>query len=189
MLDQSMSGGFSSPSEQSAQVFRAALSAMARPGRVEQVTGASGPAPLSTAAAALLLTLCDGETPLFLAPGFDGEDIRAWVAFHTGAPIVPAAEAQFALGRWDDLLPLDSFPIGTPEYPDRSATLIVEMEGSAETPARLSGPGIETTTTSALPALRPFQDNRQLFPQGLDFYFTRGAQLSALPRSTKVETL
>ncbi|MEO0766502.1 MAG: phosphonate C-P lyase system protein PhnH, partial [Pseudomonadota bacterium] len=31
-----------------------------------------------------------------------------------------------------------------------------------------------------------FQRNAMLFPLGLDFMFTSGAQIAALPRSTKV---
>lgn len=187
MLDQSVTGGFASPSIDAAHVFRAALSAMARPGRIEAVAGAEAPAPMSAAAAALVLTLCDAETPLFLAPDHDTADIRAWIAFHTGAPIVAHAQAQFALGRWEDLLPLAGYAIGTPEYPDRSATLIVEMETLEAEGPRLTGPGIETEAALSLPETEAFEANHMLFPQGLDFYFTAGTQLAALPRTTKVE--
>jgi alpha-D-ribose 1-methylphosphonate 5-triphosphate synthase subunit PhnH len=187
MLDQSVTGGFAAPSTDAAHVFRAALSAMARPGRVETLTGAQAPAPMSRAAAALVLTLCDAETPLYLAPGHDTAEIRAWVAFHTGAPIVAREQAQFAVGAWDALMPLAGYAIGTPEYPDRSATLIVEMEAVETTGHRLTGPGIETEAFLSLPDSVAFQNNRMLFPQGLDFYFTAGAQLAALPRTTHVE--
>ena len=100
---------------------------MARPGKIETVSGGTAPAPVSTAAAVLLLTLCDAETPLYLAPDVDGPAMRDWVAFHIGAPLVEAEEAQFALGDWKALSPLERFRIGNAEYPDRSATLIVEV--------------------------------------------------------------
>lgn len=180
-------GGFADPPVQAAHAFRAALGAMARPGRIETVTGASAPAPVSVAAAVLLLTLCDGETPVFLAPGHDGLDIRDWIAFHIGAPLVDRAGAQFALGGWDSLAPLAEFPIGTPEYPDRSATLIVELDRLEQTGARLSGPGIRDVTRLTLPDPAALRANRALFPQGLDFYFTAGSRLAAVPRSTHVE--
>ena len=31
-------------------------------------------------------------------------------------------------GTWDALLPLDRFAIGTPEYPDRAATLVIDVD-------------------------------------------------------------
>jgi alpha-D-ribose 1-methylphosphonate 5-triphosphate synthase subunit PhnH len=95
-------------------------------------------------AGALILTLCDGTTPVHLAPSHDSDALRGWITFHTGAPLVGAEAAAFALGTWEALQPLDRFSIGTPEYPDRSATLIVEMPALEATGARLTGPGIET---------------------------------------------
>jgi len=128
-----------------------------------------------------------GETPLHLAPGHDSAEIRDWVAFHTGAPVVEADRAMFALGTWPALAPRDRFAIGTPDYPDRSATLIVEVERLAATGPRLTGPGIEAEARLALPEITAFRANRALFPLGLDFFFTAGDRLAALPRSTTVE--
>ncbi|UWQ90358.1 phosphonate C-P lyase system protein PhnH [Rhodobacteraceae bacterium M382] len=186
MLDQSLQGGFDNPPVQSATAFRAALSVMARPGNIETIQGAQAPAPMSRAAATLLLTLCDQDTRLFLADGFDTPDIRNWVAFHIGAPIVEPDSAQFAVGRWSGL-PLPLLPIGTPEYPDRSATVIVEVEHLNQQGARLTGPGIREAANLSLPETAAFVANRALFPLGLDFYFTAGSSLAALPRSTRVE--
>lgn len=189
MLDDALTGGFENPPVQSARAFRAALSAIARPGKIEEVSGATAPAPVSPATAALLLTLCDHETPLHLAPGHDGRDIRDWVAFHIGAPIVTPGEAMFALGRWGALGPLSAFPQGTSEYPDRAATLIVELETLDATGPRLTGPGIETEARLSLPEIAAFQANRTAFPLGCDFFFTAGTRLAALPRTTRVEDL
>ncbi len=187
MLDTALTGGFDNAPVESARAFRAALSAMARPGKIEEVAGATAPAPVSPAAAALLLTLCDRETPLHLAPGHDGQAVRDWVAFHIGAPLVGPDQAMFALGRWQALGDLARFPMGTPDYPDRSTTLIVELDALAQTGARLTGPGIETEARFALPDIAPFRANHAAYPLGLDFYFTAGARLAALPRSTNVE--
>ncbi|MEZ5713748.1 MAG: phosphonate C-P lyase system protein PhnH [Paracoccaceae bacterium] len=189
MLDQSLGGGFADPAVESARAFRAALSALARPGRIETVTGASAPAPVSGAAAALLLTLCDGETPLYLAPGHDGREVRDWIAFHIGAPLVGPEAAQFALGRWAALQPVTRFAVGTPEYPDRAATLIVELDGLEAGGAKLTGPGIEAEAHLPLPETAAFRDNRALFPLGWDAYFTCGDRLAGLPRSTRVEAI
>jgi len=182
-------GGFSDASADSARAFRAILNAMARPGVVETLSGVIGPAPLSVASAAVILTLTDRTTPVFLAPSHDLPDVRAWIGFHTGAPLVEASKSAFALGKWADLQPLDRFPLGQPDYPDRSTTLIVEATGQDWTTARLSGPGIETTAKATLPDVAFFQTNRALFPLGLDALFCADTKVWALPRSTKVETL
>lgn len=187
MRDAVMSGGFADPPVQAAQAFRATLSALARPGRIEALGGAVAPAPVSAAAATLLLTLCDAETPLFLAPGHDSAALRDWVAFHIGAPVVGRSEAMFALGSWAALGPLGRYAIGTPEFPDRSTTLIVELDHLAAEGAHLTGPGIETEARLSLPETAAFRANRALFPLGLDFFFTAGTRLAALPRSTRVE--
>lgn len=180
-----LEGGFANAPVESAVAFRRIMTAMARPGDIKELCGAAPPAPLSVAAGCLILCLCDPDTKLFLAPTHDQPDVRDWIAFHTGAPLVSAEDAQFALGIWSEL-PLPAFSIGTPEYPDRSATLIVESETLTSQGAQLSGPGIETTAALSLPETEAFQCNAALFPLGLDFFFTCGAHLAALPRTTKV---
>jgi alpha-D-ribose 1-methylphosphonate 5-triphosphate synthase subunit PhnH len=189
-MDQAvMTGGFSDPSIQSAWGFRAAMNAMARPGDILAVQGAQAPAPVSVAAAVLMLVLCDPETPVWLAPSHDSDALRRWIAFHTGAPVVAArGEAAFALGTWDSLVPLRDYRIGTPEYPDRSATLIVEMDELRAEGAVLTGPGIKQAAGLNLPDAVAFRANRALYPLGLDFFLTCGDRLAALPRSTHVTT-
>ncbi|WP_417721446.1 phosphonate C-P lyase system protein PhnH [Salipiger sp.] len=184
-----LTGGFADAPVMAARAFRAALDAMARPGRLHRVEGAEAPAPVSVAAAVLLLTLCDRETPLYLAPGHDGPEVRDWVAFHTGAPLAGREEAVFALGRWEALAPFDGYRIGTPDYPDRSATLIAELDSLSEEGARLTGPGIRTEARLSLPRSVEFRRNRALFPLGRDMIFTCGDTLAALPRTTIVEDL
>lgn len=180
-----LEGGFSNPSHDSARAFRALMNAMARPGQTYEVEGAKPPAPLSAAAGVVLLTLCDGDTGIHLAGDLDCAPVRNWVSFHIGAPLVGAEVADFAVGTWQDLMPIDQFAIGTSEYPDRSTTLIVEGEAGPVT-AQLSGPGIKDTADIALPELTAFQHNHVLFPLGRDFYFTNGQQITGLPRSSEV---
>lgn len=179
-------GGFANPPVDSAHGFRAAMNAMARPGTIQEISGATPPAGISPAAGALLLTLCDPETGVYLAPDVDSEALRGWLTFHTGAPVVAVEQADFALGSWASLMPLDRFRIGTAEYPDRSATLIVEMPSLNAPNAQLQGPGIKDAANLSLPELDAFQHNAMLYPLGVDFFFTSGSQLAALPRSTKV---
>ncbi len=182
-----LTGGFADPAVQSARAFRALLEAMARPGRSFAVAGAEPPAPLSVAAGVALLTLTDSTTPLHLAGAADCDAVRGWIAFHTGAPLVPAEEAQFALGRWADLQPVTRFRIGEPSYPDRSATLIVELDRLEPEGPRLTGPGIESHAVLSLPETAAFRANRALFPLGFDTILTCAGRLAALPRSTMVE--
>lgn len=185
MQQQALEGGFSSPPTDAAHAFRAVMNAMAQPGKITQITGAEPPSPMSIAAGTVLLTLCDPETPIFLGAHHDTPAIRDWIAFHTGAPIVGEAKAMFAVGQWSDLSTAN-FAIGTPEYPDRSATLIVEMSELSDHGPTLRGPGIKDSANMSLPDMPIFQSNAALFPLGLDFIFTCGDRLAGLPRTTKV---
>ena len=184
----SLDGGFADPSTEAARAFRAVMRAMARPGTLERVTGAMPPAPLSVAAGGALLVLCDPGTPVRLAGSHDIQAVRDWIAFHTGAPAVaePGA-AMFAVGTWAALTPLDGYAAGEPEYPDRSATLIVELDRLEPRGAVLTGPGIAGTAALSLPEAAAFRTNAARFPLGLDFLFCCGDRLAGLPRSTRVE--
>ena len=184
-----LSGGFTNPPIQSAHAFRHVMGAMARPGTILDIESAAPPAPLSKAAGSVLLTLCDTDTPVYLAGAVDCEAVRAWLAFHTGAPLAGAPDCMFAVGSWEALVPLSSYPIGTPDYPDRSATLIVECTELAQSGATLTGPGIKTHAMLNVPDPQALQENNALFPLGLDFIFTAGSALAALPRSTQVSVL
>lgn len=187
MTGTSLQSGFADPPLQAARTFRSAMEALARPGTLHQVPGPFPPAPLSQAAAALVLTLVDAETPLYLGGAADVPAVREWVAFHCGARCADAAEARFALGTWPALWPITQFAAGTPQYPDRSATLIVEMPELRQEGARLTGPGIEDETALNLPETIAFAENAARYPLGVDFYFCAGRTIAALPRSTQVE--
>lgn len=181
-----LEGGFAQPAQEAARAFREVMEAMARPGTIRPISGATPPAPLSQAAGTVLLTLCDGDTPVHLAGACDTPAIRAWLAFHTGAPVAGPDTCAFAVGTWADLAPLSAYRVGTASYPDRSATLIVEMAALEPAGATLTGPGIRDRAALSLPETAAFQSNRALFPLGLDFIFTCGGQLACLPRSTEV---
>lgn len=178
-------GGFSDPAIDSAHAFRQIMQAMARPGTIHEVEGVLPPSPVSVAAGALIVTLCDATTGIHLAGAHDREVVRDWITFQTSAPIVRPEDAQFVLGEWD-AIDRDRLMIGTSEYPDRSATLIVEMPELSSEGATLTGPGIKDTHSFGLPETEAFQRNRALFPLGLDFFFSNGSKLAALPRTTLV---
>lgn len=186
MQTAALEGGFDDPSVQSAQAFRGIMEAMARPGRIFEIAGACPPPPLSAAAGTVLLTLCDATTPIHLAGDYDTPAVRQWLAFHTSAPCTTAQDCDFALGSWEDLMPLQQYRVGTAEYPDRSATLIVDMPLLAPKGAVLRGPGIKETAQLSLPDVKAMAESRRWFPLGLDFILTCGDQVAALPRSVEV---
>lgn len=180
-------GGFTDAPIQSAQAFRAILDALSRPGTISALAGAAPPAPLSQAAGVLALTLFDATTPVHLTGPHDTPALREWLVFHTGAPLVDASDASFVIGTWAALQPVNRFSSGTPDYPDRAATLIVEMTELSATGARLCGPGIRDHAHLSLPAIAEFQANHARFPLGFDTFLTCGDRLAGLPRSTQVE--
>jgi alpha-D-ribose 1-methylphosphonate 5-triphosphate synthase subunit PhnH len=181
-----LGGGFTNPPIDAAFAFRGIMQAMAQPGTIHVLSGAAPPEPLSLAAGATILTLCDTDTEVYLAGRYNCAEVRSWIRFHTGAPITDAGSCRFAIGAWTDLLPVSDYSTGTSEYPDRSATLIVEAEGLTQAGFTLKGPGIHRTAMLSLPELDVFTANNALYPLGLDFIFTCCTRIAALPRSIEV---
>ncbi|MFB2551829.1 phosphonate C-P lyase system protein PhnH [Ensifer soli] len=188
-----LSGAFSDPVFQSQAVFRALMDAMARPGTIVTLPArAEPPTPLGPAAGAVALTLCDGDTPVYLAPPLLASALPGWLAFHTGAPVTRVkAEAHFAF-TGPEALCLSAFSAGTQDYPDRSTTLVVELLALAGgRRLTLRGPGIEATTEIApagLPEIFPdlWAENRALFPRGVDLILAAGSEILCLPRTTRL---
>jgi alpha-D-ribose 1-methylphosphonate 5-triphosphate synthase subunit PhnH len=177
---------------QSQWVFRRAIEAMASPGRVAALrSGLSPPAPLNGPAAALLLTLCDYETPVWLdTPLAENAVISTFLRFHTGASLVSSpVDAAFAAVADPTAMPhLSQFSQGTAAYPDRSTTLIVQVHAFAAEGWWLEGPGIrDAVRFSAAPLPVDFVDqlraNRATFPCGVDILFATHDAIVALPRS------
>ena len=186
MAQAALAGGFTDAPRDAAHAFRSIMTAMARPGMILEIEGAVPPAGLSPAAGAVLLTLCDPDTPVWLAPELETAEVRGWLDFHTGAPAAVPGEAVFAVGPWA-ALPRTEFPLGTPDYPDRSTTFLVEMaEITGDDGPALTGPGIETEARLNLPDADALRLNAALFPLGHDHIFCAGHRIAALPRSTKI---
>lgn len=187
--------GFTTPDLQSADAFRQILDAMARPGQIRSVAGIdTAPAPLHLATAIALLTLADMDTPLWLDEPFRNEAVFAFLRFHCGMPIThDRAAAAFAViaapGRVGSL---GAFNQGTAEYPDRSTTLIVQIEALAKDgPQVLTGPGIKTRQAFGItPDHQPLWldaiANHGRFPLGVDMIFAAPNAIACLPRSTAV---
>jgi alpha-D-ribose 1-methylphosphonate 5-triphosphate synthase subunit PhnH len=183
---------FADPVFQSQATFRAILQAMSRPGEIVAAgRGLAPPAPLGAAAAAALLTLADFETPLWLPPALADGEAGAWLKFHTGAPLAAAPDrAAFALTH-GAAIDLAAFAQGTAAYPDRSTTLVVEVESLAGAELTLAGPGVKGERRFGFAPrsqnfLAQWRDNRAAFPLGVDLILTAGERLAALPRTTRI---
>jgi alpha-D-ribose 1-methylphosphonate 5-triphosphate synthase subunit PhnH len=178
------------------KVFRAVMDALARPGVVQALTGLpAAPAPLSPAAGAIALALTDYDTPVWLDPPLvAATEVATWLRFHTGAPVVsdPARAAFAFVADPAHVRPFDAFALGTPEYPDRSTTIVLQVGRFAGGPSLLlSGPGIAGSRQfSASPLPGDFAGrlaaNRSLFPRGIDLLLVTADQVAALPRSVKI---
>lgn len=191
----SLSPGLADPAHDAQRLFRQVLDAFSHPGSIVSLAGAApGPGTIAPATVAYLLTLADRDTPLWLAPAFDRPEVRDYLRFHAGTPIVASrGDATFAVLRHDDADPFDGFAIGTDTYPDRSATLVIDVPSLTDGPVRLCrGPGIDGESRLAVAGLvdgfwRQCAANHALFPCGVDLVFTAGSSLVALPRSISVE--
>jgi alpha-D-ribose 1-methylphosphonate 5-triphosphate synthase subunit PhnH len=176
--------------------FRSVMDAMARPGSVQRIVAMAGsPAPMMRGTAAIALTLFDHDTPLWLdAQMAETADAAKWLRFHTGAPIVAESSiCSFALiGEARSLPALDRFSSGSNEYPDRSTTLILQVESLTQGRAfELRGPGIDgATMLRAVVEPADLFDrlavNVELFPRGIDVVLVADDAVVAIPRTTRV---
>lgn len=194
--EQIVEGGFADPVFAAQSVFRAVMDAMARPGSVHGIgTDARPPAPLNATAAAIALTLADADTPVWLDSELARSDaVKGWLSFHTGAPFADiASDAAFAIISNPSVMPpLTGFALGTQEYPDRSTTLVIQVETLADGSAlTLSGPGIKATQEIAprpLPGHFEMQwrENGALYPRGVDIILAAPDAVACLPRTTRI---
>jgi alpha-D-ribose 1-methylphosphonate 5-triphosphate synthase subunit PhnH len=188
--------GLADPVADSQAIFRAVLEAMARPGHLcELPCPGDAPPPLDPATAAVCLTLVDFETPLWLDPVARTPEVVEYLRFHCGAALVETpAEASFAVIVGGASAPaLEAFAWGTDEEPERSATVIVQVDAlEADRGLRLTGPGILREARLGARGPTPafwaqLRDNHAAFPRGVDLVLVSGSMVAALPRTTRVE--
>lgn len=179
---------------ESQAAFRALMDALARPGEIRRLPAVNAPAPLMPATAAIVRSLADYETPVWLDTSFAEQAAAVdWIRFHTGAPMTRNAEgAGFALvADTGAMPPFAAFAQGDAEYPDRSTTIIAQMESFDGDAFTLAGPGIKTEYVVTLGALphdfsERWAENRALFPRGIDLVLVAGEDVIALPRTVRV---
>ena len=190
----SIAAGFADPALDAQATFRCLLEAIAHPGRIVNAPPGlpAPPAPLVAPAYAAALTLLDFETPLWVDPSLAKPAVIDSLRLHCGCPIVAQQEARFALLAGSGA-PLAAFDRGTPEYPDRSATLIWQVDELAdERGVRLAGPGIRTSTRLHVGGVAAdfwavWGMSHRQFPLGVDVVFVTTDGLAALPRSIEVQ--
>lgn len=187
--------GFTDQARDSADAFRVMLDAMAQPGRILKLApDFAAPAPLLASTAAICLTLCDYDTPLWLDETLRQDAVMEYLRFHTGARIENAmAQASFLVctpATATEALSLAN--PGNAEYPDASATLIIQLERFDGDALTLTGPGIKDERPFTTAGLDDrfwtlMEDNHQLFPLGRDVFFASPREIAALPRSTHIK--
>jgi alpha-D-ribose 1-methylphosphonate 5-triphosphate synthase subunit PhnH len=183
--------GFADPAANAQSCFRAVLEAMSRPGTIASAgAGLLPPAPLDPATAAVLLTLVDADTPLWLDPA--AAAAWDWTAFHCGATRAGSiGMAAFACAL--TMPALSSLHPGTDLAPEESATLILQVPALGRgTPYCLSGPGLRAPALLHLDGLpgdfaAQWAANHALYPCGVDVVLCAGDRLCALPRSVRIE--
>lgn len=188
-------GGFADPVLSAQSAFRTLMDAMAGPARVVSVVPeAEAPFPACRAMAAIALTLADHETAVWLSPMLAASAFPRWLSFHTGAAVGDdrmAADFVF-FARTDGFPDLSGVALGSDAYPDRAATLVVEVEALVGgEPLVARGPGIRDAQTLApmgLPGdfLAAWSLNRSLYPRGIDLILVCGADILCLPRTTRL---
>jgi alpha-D-ribose 1-methylphosphonate 5-triphosphate synthase subunit PhnH len=188
--------GFADKVLSAQSTFRSVMDAMGRPGTAQRIVAATdAPAAMMRGTAAIALTLFDHDTPVWLDTRMsETSDVAKWLKFHTGAPVVEdSSVCSFALIGDARVLPaLDRFAFGTNEYPDRSTTLILQVESLTQgSTFELRGPGIDGTAVLQA-AIQPpdlferLAINAALFPRGIDVVLVADDAIVAIPRTTRL---
>jgi alpha-D-ribose 1-methylphosphonate 5-triphosphate synthase subunit PhnH len=188
--------GFADKVLSAQSTFRSVMEAMARPGTVQRVAATVGaPAGMMRGTAAIALTLFDHDTPIWLDPMMSKtSEVARWIKFHTSAPVVadPSISHFALIGDASALPDLGWFSFGSNEYPDRSTTLILQVESLHQGPAfELRGPGIDGAAilqAKVRPAdlFERLAVNAALFPRGIDVVLVDDDAIAAIPRTTRL---
>jgi alpha-D-ribose 1-methylphosphonate 5-triphosphate synthase subunit PhnH len=188
--------GFADKVLSAQSTFRSVMDAMARPGSVQRIVAAANtPAAMMRGTAAIALTLFDHDTPVWLDPLMsETSDVAKWLKFHTSAPVVgDSSICSFAvIGDAAALPALDRFSFGSNEYPDRSTTVILQVESLTQGRSlELCGPGIDGAAVLQA-AIQPpalferLAINAALFPRGIDVVLVADDAIVAVPRTTRL---
>ncbi|TCP15546.1 alpha-D-ribose 1-methylphosphonate 5-triphosphate synthase subunit PhnH [Crenobacter luteus] len=189
-----LTAAFAQPVDDAQATFRTLLSALSEPLLPRALpVFPDAPAGVSPAAAALLLTLADADTAVWLPDGL--ADAAAWLRFHAGCVLVSdIAVADFVYLPQRSALPdLPTLKRGSADYPDRSATLIVDVAGFDRAAGVTgSGPGFAAPRRLGIQGLAgdfwpQWTRANCAFPLGIDAFFVARDAVVGLPRTTRLE--
>jgi alpha-D-ribose 1-methylphosphonate 5-triphosphate synthase subunit PhnH len=188
--------GFADKVLSAQSTFRSVMDAFARPGTVQRIVAVAGaPAPMMRGTASIALTLFDHDTPIWLDPRMsETSEVTKWLKFHTSALVIADSSiCSFALIDDPDGLPgLDRFAFGSNEYPDRSTTLVLQVESLTQGRSlELRGPGIDGAAVLQATIQPPdlferLAINATLFPRGIDVVLVADDAIVAIPRTTRL---
>lgn len=180
--------------QNSQEVFRCALTAISFPAQPQTCpVMLTNPCPqFSPALAALALSLCNGESIVWLSPAINTDDNKAWLRFHGGIHFTDSAkEADFLfVATPQEMPPLSLLNKGNVRYPDRSATLCLGGVSFEKSEQKLTaqGPGIQGTHIWHCSLSPQFiaerQENNQQYPLGIDMFVCDASRIAGLPRTT-----
>ena len=187
---------FRDPVRQSQSVFRLVMEAMASPGRIVALPpGLAPPAPLIGPAAALLLTLCDYETPVWLDDALDEITDVASVPALSHRRQARALAVRCGL-RGDRRRRRHAAAVVVCSGHARLSRPVHDPDRAGRDAGATTGGGSRVRASAALPACwrrrcRPISStrlrvNRAAFPCGVDILFASDSTIAALPRSVRV---
>ena len=201
-----MRAGFRDPVTDSQASFRALMSAMAEPGLWRSLVLTAEPIPDEPAGLlSLALVLLDSEVSFYSK---EFPQTNEAIRFYSGSCVQSAAKADFLfltaenlrLKEQDDQLLsfLGSLKIGEELAPEKSATLVIALDHSANSinsgmskALILEGPGISAERQISDLGLSSLfwswrRQQQSVYPLGVDLLFIHHAKVLALPRSTRL---
>lgn len=199
--------GLANPTRDCQNIFRQALKAISEPGSIVNVVDEAEQLAslglLSPAMFALIHTLTDQQTTLWLADSFSQGNIAKNLQFHAGVELIQnKSQVMFACAMANEIEDISLFNAGTDESPEMSCSMLLQVAeldiganaNNHATTLQLTGPGIASFKKVSLTGLSPqiikyLVERSHPFPRGLDFYFVSQQQLLCIPRTTKVEVI
>jgi len=195
-----MSAGFENIERDSQRIFRTVMDSFSRPGLRFDMSALVQASPGETASVAgtLLLALMESASSLCVSKSLHITQWPSFLKFHTGCVLTQdSSQAQFIwIQQMQDLPSLMNCALGSPEFPDQSSTLIIDVEAihspSTQGAGQVwSGPGIKEPMVIDIMGLpKAFWLERQnlqnLYPCGIDVIFCTPSQIVSLPRSTHI---
>lgn len=186
--------------------FRILMDAMSRPGEIFKLCDnyfSNTPQELNSNFLTILKTLGD-NTVSFSLGNMESEAIKKYIEVNTGMEFMYLSEADYVLFRgWEFDESFFELNLGTYEFPERSATVIVETENilsgvfkesfRSKVEITMRGPGIKDKNIVTICGLdkkyaEGLGDINSMFPLGIDVIFVDSeGNLTCVSRTTKLE--